>query len=144
MNFDNICLYHVLTLCALLSLKKAEVQDQYPLSLNPVQKANNPIKDCIRYIEPKCRNESNYEGKLEYQHLADHISQKYIARARKQIPSLCPTLNIFGLVYIQPGSFSSFFAKMRLLLEVWVRLLSKLGVASRLHFNWEQQHIIKV
>ena len=37
------------TLCALLL---AEVQDQYPLSLNPVQKADNPIQDRNKSIGP--------------------------------------------------------------------------------------------
>ena len=32
--------------------QKAEVQDQYPLSLNPDQKANDPIQDRNRSIGP--------------------------------------------------------------------------------------------
>ena len=36
-----------------MNLSKAEVQDQYSLSLNRVQKANNPIQDRNRSIGPK-------------------------------------------------------------------------------------------
>ena len=32
-------------MCLIIYDEKAEVQDQYPLSLNPVQKADDPIQD---------------------------------------------------------------------------------------------------
>ena len=39
-------------MCLIIFEGKAEVQDQYPLSLNPVQKADDPIQDRIRSIGP--------------------------------------------------------------------------------------------
>ena len=39
-------------MCLIIFKEKAEVQDQYPLSLNPVQKANDPIQDRNRNIGP--------------------------------------------------------------------------------------------
>ena len=33
--------------------EKAEVQDQYPLSMNPIQKADDPIQDRNRSIGPE-------------------------------------------------------------------------------------------
>ena len=39
-------------MCLIIFEEKAEVHDQYPLSLNPVQKANDPIQDRIRSIGP--------------------------------------------------------------------------------------------
>ena len=38
-------------MCLIIFEEKAEVQDQYPLSLNPVQKANDPIHYRNRIIE---------------------------------------------------------------------------------------------
>ena len=38
-------------MCLILE-EKAEVKDQYPLSLNPVQKADDPIQDRNRSIGP--------------------------------------------------------------------------------------------
>ena len=37
-------------MCLIIFEEKAEVQDQYCLSLNPVQKANDPIQDRNRSI----------------------------------------------------------------------------------------------
>ena len=39
-------------MCLIIFEEKAEAQDQYPLSLNPVQKANDPIQDCNINIGP--------------------------------------------------------------------------------------------
>ena len=36
--------------------EKAEVQDQYPLSMNPGQKADDPIQDRTRSIGPLFKN----------------------------------------------------------------------------------------
>ena len=46
MNFDNVRLYHVqlYIMCLIIFEEKAEVQDQYTLSLKPVQKADDPKK----------------------------------------------------------------------------------------------------
>ena len=53
MNLNNVRLYHVdLIMCLIIFEEKAEAQDQYPLSLNPVQKANDPIQDCNINIGP--------------------------------------------------------------------------------------------
>ena len=42
-------------MCHIIFEDKAVVQDQYPLSLNPAQKAGNPIQDRYRSIGPlKC------------------------------------------------------------------------------------------
>ena len=37
-------------MCLIIFEQKAEIQDQYPLSLNSVQKANDPIQDRNRSI----------------------------------------------------------------------------------------------
>ena len=37
-------------MCLVIFEEKAEVQDKYPLSLNPDQKANDPIQDHYRSI----------------------------------------------------------------------------------------------
>ena len=39
-------------MCLITFEEKAEIQDQYPFSLNPVQKADDPIQDCNRSIGP--------------------------------------------------------------------------------------------
>ena len=39
-------------LCFIIFEEKAEVQDQHHLSLNPVQKADDPIQDCNKNIGP--------------------------------------------------------------------------------------------
>ena len=41
-----------ISICLIIFEEKAEVQDQYPLSLNPVQKADDPIQDHNRSIGP--------------------------------------------------------------------------------------------
>ena len=45
MSFDNARLYHVHYARLTIIEEKAEVQDQYPLSLNPAQKADDLIQD---------------------------------------------------------------------------------------------------
>ena len=55
--------------------KKAEVQDQYPLSLNPVQKANDHIQDRNRSIGPikhYCLAETFGQYQNKEQHLQTH------------------------------------------------------------------------
>ena len=37
-------------MCLVIFKEKGEVQDQYPLNLNPDQKANDPIQDRYRSI----------------------------------------------------------------------------------------------
>ena len=39
-------------MCLIIFEEKAELQDQYRLSLNPVQKADDPIQDRNRNIRP--------------------------------------------------------------------------------------------
>ena len=39
LNFDDVCMY---IMCLIIFEEKTEIQDQYLLSLNPVQKANDP------------------------------------------------------------------------------------------------------
>ena len=39
-------------MCLIIFEEKAEVQDQYHLSLNPIQKADDPIQDRNRSIGP--------------------------------------------------------------------------------------------
>ena len=39
-------------MCLVIFEEKAELQDQYRLSLNPVQKADDPIQDRNRNIRP--------------------------------------------------------------------------------------------
>ena len=39
-------------MCLIIFEEKAEVQDQYPLSLNPVQKDDDPIQDRNSIIGP--------------------------------------------------------------------------------------------
>ena len=47
-------------MCLIIFEEKAEVQDQYPLSLNPVQKANDIIQDrSNRNIRPMFWNQIN-------------------------------------------------------------------------------------
>ena len=48
MNFYNVRLYMYI----IIFEEKAEVLDQYPLSLNPVQKADDPVQDRNRSIGP--------------------------------------------------------------------------------------------
>ena len=43
-------------MCLIISEEKADVQDQYPLSLNPVQKADDPIQNRNRSIGPLLYN----------------------------------------------------------------------------------------
>ena len=50
-EFDNVRLIMCI-MCLIIFEEKAEVQDQYPLSLNPVQKAKDPIQDRNRSIGP--------------------------------------------------------------------------------------------
>ena len=49
LSFDSVSLYHVHYVPVIFE-EKAEVQDQYPLSLSPDQKADDPIQDCYRSI----------------------------------------------------------------------------------------------
>ena len=44
--------FTIYIMCLNIFEEKAEVQDQYPLSLNPVQKADDPIQDRNRSIGP--------------------------------------------------------------------------------------------
>ena len=39
-------------MCLNIFEEKAEIQDQYPLSLNPLQKANDPTQDRSKNIGP--------------------------------------------------------------------------------------------
>ena len=39
-------------MCLIIFEEKAEIQDQFPLSLNPVQKADDPVQDRNRNIGP--------------------------------------------------------------------------------------------
>ena len=41
-------------MCLIIYEENAEVQDQCPLSLNPVQKGDDPIQDHNRNDGPKC------------------------------------------------------------------------------------------
>ena len=56
MRFNDLVLIMYVFIMYIMCLnffeEKAEVQDQYPLSLNPVQKAVDPIKDRNRNIGP--------------------------------------------------------------------------------------------
>ena len=47
-------------MCLIIFEEKAEVQDQYPLSLNLVQKADDPIQDRNRSIGPFNEGLTNY------------------------------------------------------------------------------------
>ena len=47
-----MCVFLMYIMCLIIFEEKVEVQDQYPLNLNPDQKAYDPIQDRYRSIGP--------------------------------------------------------------------------------------------
>ena len=67
-------------MCLIIFEEKAEVQDQYPLSLNPVHKADDPIQDHNRNIGPfnslNTSNEAKIHPECNFPYLMQEIAQK--------------------------------------------------------------------
>ena len=80
LNFDNVCFYHVqlYIMCLIIFEEKAEIQDQYPLSLNPVQKADDPIQDCNKSIGPESGKAAFGIATNDFSAVLTNFSQKKV------------------------------------------------------------------
>ena len=68
-------------MCLNIFEEKAEIQDQYPLILNPVQKADDPIQDRNRSIGPLCSISPACASRLPRHASSHYIYLKTMIRA---------------------------------------------------------------
>ena len=88
-------------MCLIIFEEKAEAQDQYPLSLKPVQKADDPVQDRYRSIGSVLQTISILRKKVYHQGTEQKL---YITTSYVSFYNLQPSFAIFEHFY---SSFAS-------------------------------------